>query len=147
MISVENDSPQVRIPPPLSLLALLIACYLLRTFLPAPFLPQTLSWILGFTVFTAGALLMFRAVILFRKHKTNIEPWRETFRIIKEGPYRFSRNPIYLSFLIIGFGAVLLANNIWALFLIPLHFAFHQFYVIPKEERYLQRKFGEEYRL
>jgi len=96
---------------------------------------------------TAGALgAVVHCARLFRKAGTYIEPWRKTSSIVTSGLYRWSRNPIYLSFVIAGLGVACLLNDFWIVLMqIPLATVLTKM-VIEKEERYLEDKFGESYR-
>ena len=66
-------------------------------------------------------------------------------KLTTEGPFRLSRNPGYLSFVMIYAGIALLRNSLWAILLLPLVVMVMQREVIGREESYLERTFGEEY--
>lgn len=66
-------------------------------------------------------------------------------RLLTEGPFRYSRNPGYLSFAMIYAGLALLARSSWSVLLLPVVLAVIRLRVIEQEERYLKREFGEEY--
>ena len=65
--------------------------------------------------------------------------------LVQNGPFRYSRNPGYLSLTMIYAGIAILRNALWAILLLPLVLHVIQREVIEREERYLQRTFGEEY--
>lgn len=144
-MQIEQDSAQVRFPPPLILLSCVLLGAALNWFYPAPFVPELLRWVVGgFLIFFGIAVILYCAG-MFKKKGTNIEPWKKTSQIITSGVYRFSRNPIYLSFVIIGIGIGFAVNSIWIiLMMIPLVLIISRF-VIAKEERYLEAKFGKLY--
>jgi protein-S-isoprenylcysteine O-methyltransferase Ste14 len=100
----------------------------------------------GLAMLAAGIALFLRASGQFRAAGTNIETWRPTEAIVTHGVYARSRNPIYVSMLSIYAGLAVLANSVWALGLGLALFAYLRFFVIPREERYLERKFGDAYR-
>ena len=82
----------------------------------------------------------------FKKAKTGIRPWEPTTQIVTTGLYRFSRNPISCGFILMGLGIAFAENSLWIVFLqAPLIFALDRF-VNPKEECYLENKFGDEYK-
>jgi protein-S-isoprenylcysteine O-methyltransferase Ste14 len=81
----------------------------------------------------------------FKRAQTCIEPWRSTSCIIVNGPYRYSRNPIYLGFAIAGVGSALGFNTWWMLLSVLVFVLLANKIVIEKEEEYLERKFGESY--
>ena len=92
-----------------------------------------------------GLLLDGMAAGLFRRRGTAVEPWKPSTALILEGPYRFSRNPIYLGFAITYVGLAIAMNSWIALILLaPCLFVIDRF-VIQREERYLAHKFGAAY--
>ena len=114
-----------------------------------PLLPAT-RWCAPRVAFS-GALILFGLGLIgycawqFKQAQTRIEPWRTTSSIIKKGPYRYSRNPIYLAFAITGVGIALAFNTCW-MFLSVLAFVLTaNKLVIEREEKYLEEKFGESY--
>ena len=109
------------------------------------------------TLWTAPRVALSGALILlglslnvycawqFKKAQTCIKPWRATSSIITNGPYRYSRNPIYLGFAIAAAG-IALAFNTWWMLLSTLAFVLiANKLVIEREEKYLEGKFGESY--
>ena len=66
-------------------------------------------------------------------------------RLTTEGPFRYTRNPSYLALAMIYAGIAVLRNSLWAILLLPLVVVVIQREVIGREERYLERAFGEEY--
>ncbi|MBL4819416.1 MAG: isoprenylcysteine carboxylmethyltransferase family protein, partial [Gammaproteobacteria bacterium] len=82
----------------------------------------------------------------FRREETSIEPWKPTTKVMSTGLYAHSRNPIYVSFCLMIIGVGLSQNSFWILIsFVPCAFIiFHT--AIAKEEKYLEQKFGEEYK-
>lgn len=145
-MQIEQDSAQVRFPPPLILLLCVLLGAGLNWLYPAPFVPEIFRWVVGGLLIFVGIAVILYCAGMFKKKGTNIEPWKKTSQIITSGVYRFSRNPIYLSFVLIGIGVAFAVNSVWIIaMMIPLIFIISR-YVIAKEERYLEAKFGEEYR-
>ena len=117
-----------------------------------------LEWILGFRLFRLpvqiflGLLFTGLGIILFalalnalRAAKTALSPLEPTTTIVNDGPYAYSRNPIYLAYTILYFGLVVLFDLFWGIVLFgPLIFALIHYAIMP-EETYLARKFPEEY--
>ena len=145
-MEVDQDSAQVRIPPPLILLSCVISGAALHWLLPIPLLSSpVLQWVLACAFCLTGLSTILYCAWKFRQAKTDIKPWKTTSHLITTGIYRFSRNPIYLSFVILGLGISLAVNSAWiALMMIPLILIINRT-VIFKEERYLKQKFGTEY--
>ena len=82
-----------------------------------------------------------------RRAGTNVNPRDPTTAIVVEGPFRFSRNPLYLSLILAYLGITLLVNALWPLLLLPPLLVVLHWGVIAREERYLEAKFGESYRV
>jgi len=104
-------------------------------------------WVAAFVALAAGILLGVASVADFRKANTTILPaGRPTTAVVDGGPYRFTRNPMYLAMTIGYLGLSLLFNTVWALLALPAVVIIIDIFVIRREERYLTNKFGEEYR-
>ena len=100
----------------------------------------------GVLAIAAGVALGFSAVTEFQRRGTTILPARRPTRaIVAAGPYRFTRNPMYLGMTIAYVGASLLINSMWPLLMLPVVLLAVDRYVIAREERYLRAKFGDEY--
>ena len=105
----------------------------------------------GPRVASAGALILLGLGLIgycawqFKKAHTCIKPWRATSSIITEGPYRYSRNPIYVGFGIAAAGIALAFNSCWMLLSLLAFVWIANKFVIEREEKYLERKFGESY--
>ena len=92
-----------------------------------------------------GAVLLFAAAARFIRAGTNIPTHRPTTALVTEGLYRFSRNPIYLGLTLIYLSLALGFSSLASLALLPIVLRVMQVGVIQREERYLERKFGESY--
>lgn len=101
----------------------------------------------GFVVVATGIAIGLAGVYSFRKADTTILPaGRPTTAIVESGPYRFTRNPMYVAMSLAYTGLSLLLNNVWALLLLPVVLVVVDLWVIRREERYLAAKFGAPYR-
>jgi len=100
---------------------------------------------LALTLIVGGLLLDGMAAGLFRRRGTAVEPWRPSTALIVEGPYRFSRNPIYLGFAVTYAGLALAMDSWVALILIVPCLIVIDRFVIQREERYLRHKFRADY--
>jgi protein-S-isoprenylcysteine O-methyltransferase Ste14 len=98
-------------------------------------------------LFVVGVALTLDAAAWFRRMGTSPDPREPTQMIVREGPYRFTRNPMYLGLSLALAGlALLLGNALWPLLaLIPV-LSVIQLMVVTREERYLEAKFGDQYR-
>jgi protein-S-isoprenylcysteine O-methyltransferase Ste14 len=92
-----------------------------------------------------GLSLLFWSLLLFVKEKTSPLPMVPTRKLVFSGPYRWTRNPMYLAMTLVYTGTTLLFELTWALFLLPLVLLALTALVVRKEERYLEEKFGEDY--
>jgi protein-S-isoprenylcysteine O-methyltransferase Ste14 len=147
LLKADNDSAHVKIPPPFILLFNVLLGALANWAWPSPFISESLRWPLGAIFIAVGISLIISCSRLFKKAQTKIEPWKTTSHIVTTGIYGRSRNPIYLSFILVGFGIAFSVNSLWiALMQISVVLLIQKF-VIEKEERYLESKFGEEYRI
>jgi protein-S-isoprenylcysteine O-methyltransferase Ste14 len=141
----EQDKPGVVAPPPLIYLGALIFGLLLNRRLPIGFVPSGIARGLGWSLLGAGALLLVWFEWAMWQADTSSNPYKPVKHIATEGPFRYTRNPGYLSMAMIYTGIASLANALWAILLLPGALLVIQRGVIEREERYLERKFGEEY--
>ena len=139
---------RVRFPPPLvSLFAVLagVALDLWGAAAPIPIEPW-LRIALGVLFGAAGVTLAVWARIHFLRTGQSVIPWTPTPELIIQGPYRFTRNPMYVGLTLITVGVGVALNNLWiVVFAVPALLALHGIAVLP-EEKYLQEKFGDSYR-
>ncbi len=142
-----GETTGVTVPPPLLYLGPLVLGLVLHRLRPVPLLPRVwLARILG-GILTGGSItLLAWALATMREARTPPEPWKPTERIVTRGPFRYTRNPIYLAFTGISLGVAALANALWPALLLPAALLAIQRGVIEREERYLERLFGDEYR-
>ena len=140
------EGPGVKFPPPLLYLALLILGILLSVWYPVHFLPSALAWPLGGIILAGGMLPgPIWGIRTLRDAGTTIRPDKPAAKLVTNGPFRFSRNPLYLALTLIYAGIALMVDSIWALLLLfPVTFIMTRF-VIQREEDYLARTFGEDY--
>ena len=99
----------------------------------------------GVALITVGVVVMLMAAGLFNKRGTTIKPFEESTVLVAEGPFSFSRNPMYLSMVLILTGIALLLGTVTPLLVIPLFFWLITVKFIVREEAALQAKFGEQY--
>jgi protein-S-isoprenylcysteine O-methyltransferase Ste14 len=145
--SVDDDreTPGVLAPPPLLFAGGLGAGFLLDALLPLP-LPASPPVRAGGAALVAGGVaLVGGALAAMRRAHTNVSPYEPTTALVTTGPYRRSRNPIYVAFAMVQAGVALLAGRAWpALMLLPVLLLVRHG-VIAREERYLERRLGEPY--
>lgn len=140
----KTDTPGVIAPPPLVYLTGLAGGLVLDALVSWPGMaPQVWP---GLVLLAGGILINLLGLREFRKAKTDYVPYRPTTRIITAGPFRFTRNPLYLGLALFYAGLALVLGSFWALVLLVPVLAVIRYGVIAREERYLEAKFGEEYR-
>jgi protein-S-isoprenylcysteine O-methyltransferase Ste14 len=143
----KKDQVGVLAPPPLIFGILLVAGLLLHRHFPLSVLPHpcTLSKVIGNLFFVVSALIMVPTTLLMLRKKTALTHHKATTSIVTNGFFRYSRNPLYLSLLLIFSGIAVHANSLWLFFLLPVFLAVLDRGVVLREERHLEREFGEEY--
>src|SRR5829696_4927568 len=141
----EQDNPGGWLPPPLTYLLTLVLGLVLDRSLHLPFLPHRVARVLGWPLVGGGIALTTWFVRTMRGADTTLRVDKPVSSLVKEGPFRYSRNPGYLSLSMIYAGIAILRNALWAILLLPLVLHVIQREVIEREERYLERTFGEEY--
>jgi protein-S-isoprenylcysteine O-methyltransferase Ste14 len=141
------DSAQVIIHPPVAWALAVIAGLALNWLAPLPFLPINLPvGGLGTVVFVLALALGVSAVITMTKAGSNVPTNRPTTTIVAHGPYRFTRNPIYLGMLLGQIGLAIAFNSLWLLITLVPFALVVRYGVVAREEAYLARKFGDAYR-
>ncbi len=145
MTAEAKDNPGVIAFPPLILAGHVAAGGLAHWLCPLPLLPSPSARIIGVMFAVAAGAQAFWATRTMRRAGTNVRPSLPTTAIVAAGPYRYTRNPMYLSLCLLYLGLSLLINGVLPLlFLVPLAFTLH-YGVIKREERYLAAKFAESY--
>jgi protein-S-isoprenylcysteine O-methyltransferase Ste14 len=131
--------------PPFLYLASIVLGLVAHLLWPARLVPASLGTPLG-AVFTLGAVALFvSAVRTFRAAGTPVPGNRPTTTIVRRGPYRFTRNPIYLAFSLLQLGLSLWVNSLGLLVTLVPAMGLMSLVVIPREERYLEARFPSEY--
>ncbi|HEY1265669.1 MAG TPA: isoprenylcysteine carboxylmethyltransferase family protein [Candidatus Binatia bacterium] len=138
------DNSRVVAPPPLIYGGALLIALLLHWLAPLPIFGRTFWPGLALVVFGVALAVWGRNTLVAAG--TNVNPYRPSTAIVASGPYRFSRNPLYVSLTLLYVGLTLVFNTWWGfILLLPVLIVMH-FGVIAREERYLENKFGETYR-
>ena len=140
----------VRFPPPLLFVAglaigLALDRLVVRMRLPGYEGNRTPFLILGWFGIVSGVAFATWGIRTFRRARTAIVPIRPARTVVASGPYRWSRNPMYVGLTAVYCGVALLRNAAWPLILLPVVLTGLWFLVIRREERYLSHAFGETY--
>lgn len=110
------------------------------------FAPGVFGDVLGWGLVAAGLGLFAWTLFTFWRHHTTVNPYRAASNLVVDGPFRYSRNPIYLGDWCIYFGVLMLMQTAWPLVFVPLVWLIIRFGVIRHEEAHLEACFGDEYR-
>ena len=146
MTKDEKDSAGVVAPPPLIYAAGLLIGLALDYLWPLALMPDRGRYPVAFIAIAAAGALIARIVFEFRKAGTKLDPRRPTSALVTTGPFRLSRNPAYLSLSLLYVGIGIATDGVWTLgMIVPVLVVMHVG-VIFREERYLEAKFGEDYR-
>lgn len=148
-MSHAHRSRWVLVPPPPLFVASFIAGVALASAVPIALVPPSLhvlTRVLGIALIVAAALLVVVAPALFLRHRTTIIPHGRARTLVTGGPYRVTRNPMYLGLTAAYVGVALIVNVVWPLVFLIVPLAVLQLRVIPFEEATLERIFGDEYR-
>ena len=142
-----SDTPHVVAPPPVIFVGALALGWMLHALWPLPlFAPSLASRVVGGCLILGGLALSGAVMHHFSRAGTPVVPWQETRRLVVTGPYRFSRNPDYVGQALVVLGAGVLLAAPWVLLALVPALLVVRYGVIAREERYLERRFGEEYR-
>jgi len=141
-----SDSAGISFPPPLVYIAFLVLGILVNVRYPVRILPSTPGWPLGGAMLAGGIVLgPVWGIWTLRRAGTTVRPNKPTTTLVTGGPFRFSRNPLYLSMALVYAGIAIMAHSLWALvMLVPVILIISRFVIRP-EEAYLARTFGTEY--
>jgi len=145
----ETDRSGVRVFPPLVFLTAGVVALVTHRLYPLYVLPLARAAplrIFGAALAVAAVSLAIWAVATFGRIGTTANPAGGTTALVSEGPYRFSRNPMYLGLVLLTTGVALAFDSLWPLLLLPFVVLLVQANVVLPEERYLESKFGQPYR-
>ena len=138
-----NISPMVH--PPVVALMFIVIAYFFGRFTPLPFVAPLILQYIGLIMTFVGFLLGIGAFIEFRKARTTLDPHGSAKQLVTSGIYRFTRNPIYLGFLLMVIGLPLNSGLYWGIVVAPFYILLMNRLVIEREEAYLEKKFGKIY--
>jgi protein-S-isoprenylcysteine O-methyltransferase Ste14 len=146
---VETPVPEAAnlgpIRPPLVYLGSIVLGLVIHFFWPARLVPDFVGTPVGAIVTLVAVALLVSAVRTLRAAGTPVPGNRPTTAIVRAGPYRFSRNPIYLAFSLFQLGLAFWVNSLALLITLIPAVALMLFVVVPREERYLEARFPSEY--
>ena len=145
-MAAATDTANVMIRPPIAWAVAVLAGLALDWLMPLRFVPAVVpaGW-LGALVFALALALFAWAIATMRRAGSSVQTSEPTATIVDTGPYRFTRNPIYLAMLLGLIGLAIARDSLWLLLtLVPFALVI-RYGVVAREETYLERKFGEVY--
>lgn len=134
----------VPFPPPLVYFGLLVVGIVIGNFIPIPVPSSVLALIFGIPLALVGVYLLVNSLRAFARADTPPD-FRPVKAVVTGGPYRYTRNPIYISFSLIYAGVGVAFESLVALLLLSAAIVLIDRVIIPREEKYLEQRFGEEY--
>ena len=141
----EQDHPNINpmVHPPIIALMFIVIAYFLGRFAPLPFGVPTILRNIGLLMTFIGFLLGIGAFVEFRRARTTVDPHGSAKQLVTSGIYRFTRNPIYLGFLLMVVGLPLNSGLYWGVVMAPFYILTMNRLVIEREETYLEGKFKD----
>jgi len=150
MESENENAAAVKFPPPILPIVTIVAGHVLGRFLqifPDSALPTPERyWTGGLVAVAAVLILVVWPARQFQQSGQDPKPWTPTPEILVAGPYRFTRNPMYLGMLVFCIGFAIILSDVWIVILTPVCGWLIYLLAIRQEEAYLEEKFGESYR-
>jgi protein-S-isoprenylcysteine O-methyltransferase Ste14 len=141
--AMKGPNPGLLRPPIIFLCAILLGIALNHAW-PLKFMPRNVG-LLGPLVTACAVVLFLLSYREFRRAGTSVQGSKRSTVIVRTGPYRFSRNPIYLAFILFVLGLSVWLNNAWLLVTLVPAVGLIAMVVIPREERFLERNFNDQY--
>ena len=145
---MDQDRPNIVVLPPIAFFAAALLTFALDRWTSPGVLaavPRPPLVVVGILVMAAALWTTVSGVLAFRRAGTNVDPHKPALSIVRDGPYRFTRNPMYLGMILFvaGFGIAL--STLWGLAMAGLLWAVLHWGVVLREELYLKAKFGDAY--
>jgi protein-S-isoprenylcysteine O-methyltransferase Ste14 len=142
----DTDTSNAVVRPPVVWILALVSGVAADRVYPLRFVPASVpaAWV-GGAIFAIAFALAIWAIVTIRKAGTRVETCKPTTAIVVNGPYRFTRNPIYLGLVLGQIGVAVAFDSLWILATLALFYLVIRYGVIAREEAYLERKFGDVY--
>ena len=142
-----TDSPGIHFPPPVIYAVIFLAAVFIQKKISIDdhFFKSRMIFVIGILFFLLAVYYIARSMNQFIQTKNTIIPNKPAESLQTTGIYHSTRNPMYLGLVMVYLGLSCLIGNWWNIILLPLLLLIIQEYIIKKEEKYLARKFGQEY--
>jgi protein-S-isoprenylcysteine O-methyltransferase Ste14 len=143
----KTDSPGIYFPPPLIYAVIFLTAVFIQKKISIDdhFFKSRMAPVIGILFLLVAVYYSVRSITQFIQTKNTIIPNKPAESLQTTGIYHTTRNPMYLSLVMVYLGLSCLIGNWWNIILLPLLLLIIQEYIIKKEEKYLVRKFGQEY--
>jgi protein-S-isoprenylcysteine O-methyltransferase Ste14 len=143
----KEDQPSIPIPPPLIFVACLGSGFLLDHLFPSKIFQLTgvLRLISSGILILFSGYLALGSIFMLLRNKTPFDPSKPTLKIVCQGPFRFSRNPMYLALVLLMAGAAVFTGSLWMCLAVPVLWIALDIVAVRPEEDYLERSFGVRY--
>ena len=141
----KKDTSGVLLPPPILYLGFLLLGYVAEHFAPLPFLALNISIIVGCIIIVLSFVIFGLVLQEFAKFETSVDHRKPSTAVISTGPFKYSRNPIYVSMVMLCIRLSFVLNSLWGFVSTFLASVVLYKFVILKEETYLEHKFGDNY--
>jgi len=145
--SDSSDNAHVIVHPPIAWAVAAVAGLALNWLVPLPFVPAAIpaGWV-GAIVFVLALALGIWAITTMTRAGSNVPTNRPSTTIVESGPYRLTRNPIYVGMFLGQIGLAVAFDSLWLLVTLVAFALVIRYGVVAREEAYLERKFGDVYR-
>lgn len=139
---MEESHPKI-LPPHVAIGSLIVVIFLHYLF-PTPLISKPYNYF-GIVLVVVGLLILFWSFGLFKKKDTPIMPGKKPSALVIEGPYKFTRNPMYLGVTTALFGIAIYLGDFLAFLAPVIFFVFVSLRFIPREEKLMEKLFGKDY--
>ena len=143
----ETSHSRIAVLPPIIIVVPFVVGTGLQWMFPLRFLPRWVGLTLGVLCILPAVVLLTTARSAFRRARTSMLYTRRSRVLIADGPFRFTRNPLFVGLMLLYAGVCFVTGGPWPLVFLPIVVALLHWVVIVPEERYLEDQFGDEYRV
>lgn len=142
----KNDNAGVKIIAPLIYFGFFVFGAILQYIFPIPvLLPKIIAWLIGWVIALVSLIVVILGLRVFRAANNPVMPYKPVSSLMIQGVFKLTRNPLYLSLLLLYIGISIFINFWWPIVFVPVLIVMINQLVIAKEEAYLTRRFGKEY--
>ena len=145
-MTTEHNGPKVKIKPPVIFFSSAIIGVIIHLFWKFGFsIPSHFRILLGLIIISLSGIIQLNSLKIFKLNGRKPTPKFESNNLFITGPYRFTRNPMYVSLVLLQFGLGIILNKLWISTFSFIALTFVHFFAVLQEESYLENKFGESY--